>query len=131
MRFLQTEYGRRKLNQTEFGRAESLDSYNSIPYLFSTGIAAVGGDGGRGGGVVAVDEGDNGSAGGCQDLHPSCRGWGERGECEINPAYMLANCPVTCDSCMPQSKEGKIRFSSILCQFSSLSSSTVLASCFI
>ncbi|XP_042890721.1 uncharacterized protein LOC122265450 [Penaeus japonicus] len=50
------------------------------------------------------DEADGGP-GGCQDLNPSCRGWGERGECDINPAYMFVNCPVTCDSCLPQSEE--------------------------
>ncbi|ROT80312.1 Proclotting enzyme [Penaeus vannamei] len=64
------------------------------------------------GGIVALgtEEGGDGGEGGsavppsvCQDLNPSCPGWGERGECQSNPAYMLANCPVTCDSCLPRS----------------------------
>ncbi|CAL4124879.1 unnamed protein product, partial [Meganyctiphanes norvegica] len=36
---------------------------------------------------------------GCKDMNPSCPGWGELGECNGNPEYMLVNCPVTCDSC--------------------------------
>lgn len=83
------------------------------------GIAAIGdggggssptrGDGGEGDidgsvGDAARAEGDRGGAGRtCEDLFPSCPGWGEGGECESNPAFMLVNCPITCDSCLPKS----------------------------
>lgn len=35
----------------------------------------------------------------CEDLHPNCRFWANNGECEINPTYMLYQCPKTCRSC--------------------------------
>ncbi|XP_066938937.1 uncharacterized protein [Macrobrachium rosenbergii] len=40
----------------------------------------------------------------CVDLYHSCKGWGSRGECESNPAFMLMNCPATCNSCFPEDK---------------------------
>lgn len=35
----------------------------------------------------------------CVDTNPSCSDWAKRGECQINPNYMLINCPVSCNTC--------------------------------
>jgi prolyl 4-hydroxylase len=35
----------------------------------------------------------------CEDLHPNCRFWANRGECESNPTFMLHQCSKTCRSC--------------------------------
>lgn len=45
------------------------------------------------------DEGDAEDSS-CLDREADCRGWSERGECQNNPAYMLANCANSCDACV-------------------------------
>lgn len=36
----------------------------------------------------------------CLDQDSDCRVWSERGECQNNPGYMLANCANSCDACV-------------------------------
>jgi ShK domain-like len=36
----------------------------------------------------------------CVDRDADCRAWSERGECQNNAAYMLANCASSCDACV-------------------------------
>ena len=36
---------------------------------------------------------------GCKDNNDACDGWAKRGECEINPRYMLKNCQLSCGTC--------------------------------
>ena len=38
------------------------------------------------------------SAHAATDLHENCQAWAESGECELNDAYMLANCAKSCES---------------------------------
>ena len=33
----------------------------------------------------------------CLDRHDECVGFEERGECDINPGWMIINCPKSCD----------------------------------
>lgn len=33
----------------------------------------------------------------CLDRHDECIGFEERGECDINPGWMIINCPKSCD----------------------------------
>lgn len=35
----------------------------------------------------------------CKDSHELCSFWAEHGECEKNPSYMEAHCPVSCETC--------------------------------
>jgi ShK domain-like len=35
----------------------------------------------------------------CTDQHEQCAYWSSLGECAVNPAYMLLNCPHSCKSC--------------------------------
>lgn len=35
----------------------------------------------------------------CVDLHPECRRWATRGECQKNAGYMMSTCAVSCESC--------------------------------
>ncbi|PIK56723.1 putative zinc metalloproteinase nas-13-like [Apostichopus japonicus] len=35
----------------------------------------------------------------CEETHPNCSAWAARGECSRNPAWMLPNCPVSCQQC--------------------------------
>ena len=35
----------------------------------------------------------------CADLNADCPGWAATGQCDINPAYLLPNCAVSCNSC--------------------------------
>ena len=35
----------------------------------------------------------------CQDIHGNCENWARTGECERNPAWMLPNCPKSCNQC--------------------------------
>jgi len=44
-------------------------------------------------------------AGSCSDDNPSCEFWANSGECERNPAYMLANCRLSCGVCAPCSDD--------------------------
>ncbi|KAJ8021459.1 Zinc metalloproteinase nas-15 [Holothuria leucospilota] len=37
----------------------------------------------------------------CEETHPNCSFWAQRGECSRNPAWMLTNCPVSCRQCRP------------------------------
>ncbi|KAJ8021462.1 Zinc metalloproteinase nas-15 [Holothuria leucospilota] len=37
----------------------------------------------------------------CEETHPNCSFWAQRGECSRNPAWMLPNCPVSCRQCRP------------------------------
>ncbi|PIK56721.1 putative zinc metalloproteinase nas-13-like [Apostichopus japonicus] len=39
----------------------------------------------------------------CEETHPNCSAWAARGECSRNPAWMLPNCPVSCQQCRPSS----------------------------
>jgi hypothetical protein len=36
---------------------------------------------------------------GCTDNYRGCESWALNGECEINPEYMLYNCPRSCNTC--------------------------------
>lgn len=36
---------------------------------------------------------------GCSDENQLCEDWAANGECEINPGYMLENCPASCGVC--------------------------------
>jgi ShK domain-like len=44
-----------------------------------------------------VDDAEDSS---CLDRDSDCRAWSERGECQNNPAFMLANCANSCDACV-------------------------------
>jgi prolyl 4-hydroxylase len=35
----------------------------------------------------------------CEDRHTTCPRWKRSGECEINPGWMIVNCPQSCDAC--------------------------------
>mmetsp|Transcript_28708 Transcript_28708/g.43798 ORF Transcript_28708/g.43798 Transcript_28708/m.43798 type:complete len:105 (+) Transcript_28708:199-513(+) len=35
----------------------------------------------------------------CGNDHSSCEYWANKGECEINPGYMLESCKKTCGTC--------------------------------
>jgi hypothetical protein len=37
----------------------------------------------------------------CSDFNDSCPAWANRGECDINPSYMLQNCQLSCGVCTP------------------------------
>ena len=43
----------------------------------------------------------------CVDRHEACKGFAEGGECDINPGWMIINCPVSCNSC--HMRDPKIR----------------------
>jgi len=36
---------------------------------------------------------------GCSDANQYCEDWAANGECEINPGFMLENCPASCGVC--------------------------------
>lgn len=36
----------------------------------------------------------------CADNHSDCPQWSQRGECKINPKYMLKNCQKSCGTCV-------------------------------
>lgn len=42
----------------------------------------------------------------CVDEDHRCAGWAARGECNLNPNYMLRGCPVSCKSCPGDLKDG-------------------------
>lgn len=46
-------------------------------------------------------KGDHVNDGGCRNYHEDCIGWASKGECTSNPGYMLENCPVACEECVP------------------------------
>lgn len=35
----------------------------------------------------------------CLDRHGSCSNWASQGECDINPGWMIINCPSSCQAC--------------------------------
>ena len=35
----------------------------------------------------------------CHNEHPQCQEWASRGECKLNPNYMLVNCAGSCRTC--------------------------------
>lgn len=35
----------------------------------------------------------------CEDRHTTCTRWQKAGECEINPGWMIVNCPASCNAC--------------------------------
>lgn len=35
----------------------------------------------------------------CKDEQAACESWAKAGECENNPGYMRASCPVSCGTC--------------------------------
>lgn len=35
----------------------------------------------------------------CENKHPSCEAWAERGQCAANPVYMLDDCRKACHAC--------------------------------
>lgn len=35
----------------------------------------------------------------CKDFHRHCSYWAKRGECTKNPAWMKANCKISCNEC--------------------------------
>jgi len=35
----------------------------------------------------------------CEDRHTTCPRWQRSGECEINPGWMIVNCPQSCNAC--------------------------------
>jgi len=41
----------------------------------------------------------SGSAPACVDSHQMCHDWAARGECHLNPNYMLTSCALSCASC--------------------------------
>lgn len=43
----------------------------------------------------------------CPDSYDGCPAWALAGECDINPEFMLYNCPKSCQSCKlsPQQKQ--------------------------
>ncbi|KAL4856216.1 hypothetical protein ACK3TF_003352 [Chlorella vulgaris] len=63
--------------------------------------------------VEAVDDGPRPQRQ-CLDLHPQCKLWQEKGECESNPKYMLGDdganngwCRAACGRCQPPGDEGR------------------------
>lgn len=48
---------------------------------------------------AALDEEENSANPDCVDSHTNCDFWAEKGECESNPTYMLANCMKSCGAC--------------------------------
>lgn len=45
----------------------------------------------------------------CADKEESCKDWASKGECEKNPASMLALCPQACGACHELEKFGKAK----------------------
>jgi hypothetical protein len=43
----------------------------------------------------------------CEDNHVHCKAWSDRGECSINPKYMLKTCPKSCKICAPNLARNK------------------------
>jgi ShK domain-like len=43
----------------------------------------------------------------CVDTHQECNFWASKGECTNNPAYMLENCPKSCNSCVTRRLKAK------------------------
>ncbi|CAL4126408.1 unnamed protein product, partial [Meganyctiphanes norvegica] len=39
---------------------------------------------------------------GCRDLTAVCQTLAAQGNCTSHPAFMLVNCPISCDSCLPR-----------------------------
>ena len=37
----------------------------------------------------------------CENEHPECQSWADRGECKANPQYMLTGCRKSCGTCIP------------------------------
>jgi len=50
----------------------------------------------------------------CTDHHENCSGWANRGECEKNPKYMLANCKKSCGTCRPKPNDQSDEISMML-----------------
>lgn len=42
----------------------------------------------------------------CADKAEACSSWADAGECDRNPAYMRANCPLSCRLCVPPPNNG-------------------------
>lgn len=45
----------------------------------------------------------------CADSDPKCGAWAESGECNRNPAWMMANCKKSCQSCQADEGAWKLR----------------------
>ena len=45
----------------------------------------------------------------CADKEQACPDWAAKGECEKNPASMLALCPQACGTCHELEKFGKAK----------------------
>jgi hypothetical protein len=56
----------------------------------------------------------------CADKHENCKQYVERGECSINPGWMVVNCPVGCNGC-------HLREASVRCHMSTLNMSSAPA----
>lgn len=53
----------------------------------------------------------------CMDKDTRCQSWADRGQCDINPLYMLVQCADSCKSC--DLKKGTQLFNDIYFSFSS------------
>ena len=53
----------------------------------------------EGGGVQQQQPRGKAAEEACADVHESCGGWFELGECESNPEFMGANCRQSCGLC--------------------------------
>lgn len=58
---------------------------------------------------AALAEDGNANSFECVDLHPRCEGWSRVGECERNPGFMHADCPVSCGSCATAERMSRLR----------------------
>jgi hypothetical protein len=41
----------------------------------------------------------------CSDNNDNCNFWASQGECQSNPGFMHANCPVSCGTCVELTQE--------------------------
>ncbi|PIK56722.1 hypothetical protein BSL78_06364 [Apostichopus japonicus] len=67
-------------------RCQSQGQISSQPLRMNCAGTNTGGTGGRPGNQ-------------CEDRNQFCPSWASRGECQRNPAYMLPNCPLSCNQC--------------------------------
>ncbi|PIK56729.1 hypothetical protein BSL78_06371 [Apostichopus japonicus] len=67
-------------------RCQNQGQISSQPLRMNCAGTNTGGSGGRPGNQ-------------CEDRNQFCPSWATRGECQRNPAYMLPNCPLSCNQC--------------------------------
>ena len=46
----------------------------------------------------------------CTDRHRDCDGFADGNQCELNPGWMIMNCPVTCGACHLRTREARCQW---------------------